>query len=151
MTSAPPAAHRPAGPAAAAPALPRLARPDGQPWQALLADDHPVNRELGVALLEALGLQVQTANDGHEAVDLAATGRYDLVLMDMQMPRLDGLAAARAIRALPALAGLPVIAMTANAFEHTREACLAAGMNDFVPKPVDIHQLAEALQRWLPG
>mgnify|MGYP001324543852 CR=1 FL=1 len=130
--------------------LARLSGPDGRPLQALLADDNPVNREVGVALLEELGLLVDTAVDGREAVERVAAGRYDLVLMDMQMPRLDGLDATREIRALPGCATLPVIAMTANAFDHNRAECLAAGMNDFVTKPVDLPALAATLRRWAP-
>ncbi len=134
-----------------APALPRLTGPGGRTLRALLADDNAVNREIGVALLEELGLQVDTACDGQEALQQVAAGGYDLVLMDMQMPRLDGLDATRAIRALPGGATLPVIAMTANAFDHNRAECLAAGMNDFVTKPVDFLALARTLARWLPS
>jgi two-component system, sensor histidine kinase and response regulator len=131
--------------------LPRLTGPDGRVWHALLADDNPVNREVGIALLQQLGLTVQTAVDGHDAVRQAAGGGIDLVLMDLQMPRLDGLAATRAIRALPVGHNVPVIAMTASAFAQDRTTCLDAGMNDFVAKPVDIRALASTLARWLPG
>jgi len=133
------------------PALPQLRGPGGRGLRVLLADDNAINREVGVALLEELGLQVDTAVDGRDAVDQVAATAYDLVLMDMQMPRLDGLAATREIRASPTGASLPVVAMTANAFDHNRDACLAAGMNDFVSKPVDIWQLATTLARWLPS
>jgi len=133
------------------PALPQLRGPGGRALRVLLADDNVINREVGVALLEELGLQVDTAVDGRDAVDQVAATAYDLVLMDMQMPRLDGLAATREIRASPTGASLPVVAMTANAFDHNRDACLAAGMNDFVSKPVDIWQLATTLARWLPS
>ncbi len=137
--------------------LPRLHGPGGRRWLALLVDDNAVNREVGTAMLEELGLQVHTANDGREAVEKTAAGApgastaYDVVLMDLQMPRLDGLAATREIRALPQVGQVPVIAMTANAFEHSRAACMAAGMNDFLAKPIDVWQLADALRRWLPG
>jgi len=116
----------------------------------LLAEDHPVNREVAVAQLEAVGLIVEIAEDGLVAVDKIRRGAFDLVLMDMQMPRLDGVAATRAIRALPGRATLPVIAMTANAFEQDREDCVSAGMNDFVIKPTDTDLLYAALLRWLP-
>lgn len=131
--------------------VPQLQRPDGQPWLALLADDNPINREVGSALLQALGLQVHTARDGHEVLDMAAAARYDLVLMDLQMPRLDGLAATRHLRTLPGLSTLPVIAVTANSSDQSRLDCIAAGMNDFVTKPIDLLSLAGALQRCLPG
>jgi two-component system sensor histidine kinase/response regulator len=132
-------------------APPRLAGPDGRLFRALLADDNAVNRELGIALLQQLGLLVATAVDGHDAVQQVAAGNFDLVLMDLQMPRLDGLAATRDIRALPQGRDLPVIAMTASVCEQDRATCLAAGMNDFVAKPVDIRALAGTLARWLPG
>jgi CheY-like chemotaxis protein/HPt (histidine-containing phosphotransfer) domain-containing protein len=121
----------------------------------LIADDHPVSREVTAEMLGSAAMQVELAVDGQEAVDLVARcqpGRgYDLVLMDMQMPRLDGLGATRAIRRLPQGADLPIIAMTANAFSADRAACLAAGMNDFISKPVDLQALYSALLRWLPA
>lgn len=132
-------------------ALPCLQGPGGRPWLALLADDNAINREVGAAMLEGLGLQVHTARDGQEALGKVAALAYDVVLMDMQMPLLDGLAATRAIRRLAHGGRLPVIAMTANAFDQNRADCLAAGMNAFVSKPVDIRQLAEALRHCLPG
>lgn len=130
--------------------LPTLLAPSGRQFIALLADDNPVNREIGIAMLEQLGLQVHVADDGREAVEKAAATPYDVVLMDLQMPRLDGLGATLEIRALPQCRQVPVIAITANAFEHCREACLAAGMNDFLSKPVNVWQMADALARWLP-
>ena len=115
----------------------------------LLAEDNPINQEVALALLHGVGLVVETATDGRAAVELALTRAYDLVLMDVQMPELDGLDATRHIRAR-AGGGLPVIAMTANAFGEDRAACLAAGMNDHVPKPVDPPVLYGTLLRWLP-
>ncbi|WP_425260800.1 PAS domain-containing protein [Rubrivivax sp. RP6-9] len=114
----------------------------------LLAEDNPVNQEVALELLRVAGLQVDVASDGHEAVAMVLRGDYDAVLMDVQMPALDGLAATRALRQR-GHAG-PVIAMTANAFGEDRAACLAAGMDDHVPKPVDPEQLYATLQRWLP-
>lgn len=105
----------------------------------LLAEDNPVNREVGVALLQAAGLTALTAEDGEAAVQAVAQQAVDLVLMDMQMPKLDGLEATRAIRA--GMNALPIVAMTANAFLTDRVACLEAGMDDHVAKPVDPLQL----------
>jgi two-component system sensor histidine kinase/response regulator len=117
----------------------------------LLAEDNPVNQEVAVQLLQAAGVAVDVASDGQQALDMARAQPYDLVLMDMQMPRMDGLQATRAIRALPALARLPIVAMTANAFPEDRQACLDAGMNDHLAKPVDPRVLHAALARWLPA
>jgi CheY-like chemotaxis protein len=93
---------------------------------------------------------VDVVGDGEAALRQLRQQRYDLVLMDMQMPVLDGLQATLALRAQPALAALPVIAVTANAFEEDRAECLAAGMNDFIPKPVDAEALYATLLKWLP-
>ncbi|MCK6422249.1 MAG: response regulator [Aquabacterium sp.] len=115
----------------------------------LLAEDHPVNREVAVVMLEAAGLNVDTAADGAEALELASQRQYDLVLLDMQMPVLDGLQAARAIRALPGRQDWPLLAMTANAYAEDRKACLDAGMNDHIGKPVEPARLYAALRHWL--
>jgi two-component system sensor histidine kinase/response regulator len=115
----------------------------------LLAEDHPVNCEIAKALLEAAGLRIHIAIDGRQAVQMAATTDYDAVLMDVQMPRLDGLDATRAIRQLPGRANTPIVAMTANAYEDDRALCLDAGMNDFLPKPVEPSHLYSVLLRWL--
>jgi two-component system, sensor histidine kinase and response regulator len=92
---------------------------------------------------------VDVAVDGCEAVALAQAGRYDLVLMDMQMPHMDGAQATRAIRLLPGWRDVPILAMTANAFDDTRQLCDAAGMNDVVTKPVQLAVLHEKLLTWL--
>ena len=117
----------------------------------LLAEDEALNREIATSLLEDLELAVDTAEDGAEAVRLAGERDYDLILMDMQMPGLDGLAATRAIRARPGGERIPILAMTANAFAEDRARCLAAGMDDFIAKPVDPDMLFATLRRWLAG
>lgn len=115
----------------------------------LLAEDEPINREIAAMMLSDVLLAVDYAEDGERAVELAGRNEYKLILMDMQMPRLDGLDAARRIRGLPAAAGVPIIAMTANAFDEDRQACLAVGMDDFLSKPVDPEKLYRTLLKWL--
>jgi CheY-like chemotaxis protein/HPt (histidine-containing phosphotransfer) domain-containing protein len=114
----------------------------------LLVEDNPVNREVADELLRAGGLRVDAAEQGAQAVELALERQYDLILMDVQMPVLDGLEATRAIR--DGGSHVPIVAMTANAFNEDRAACLAAGMNDHLAKPVDPATLYATLQRWLP-
>jgi two-component system sensor histidine kinase/response regulator len=115
----------------------------------LLAEDNPVNEEVATALLRDLGLVVEVARDGAQAVACAQAADYDLILMDVQMPVLDGRAATRAIRALVRNARTPILAMTANAFPEDRRACLEAGMDDHLVKPVNAAVLHAALARWL--
>jgi signal transduction histidine kinase/CheY-like chemotaxis protein/HPt (histidine-containing phosphotransfer) domain-containing protein len=121
-------------------------------WRVLVAEDMVVNQMVARGLLEARGHHVDVAADGAEAIAKAEAASYDLILMDMQMPRMDGLEATRLIRAAGGqLADIPIIAMTANAFGSDQNACLAAGMNDFVAKPVDAESLYEVLDRVMSG
>jgi two-component system, sensor histidine kinase and response regulator len=116
----------------------------------LLAEDNPVNHEIAEAQLRWVGLDVRFACQGDEAVTMALTGAFDLVLMDMHMPVMDGIAATRAIRAA-GVDRLPIIAMTASAYAEDRAACLAAGMNDHLAKPAEFEALYALLVRWLPN
>jgi signal transduction histidine kinase/CheY-like chemotaxis protein len=115
----------------------------------LLAEDEPINQEVSRGLLEDVGLVVDLAEDGVQALELAKQNRYVLILMDMQMPHLNGVDATRAIRALPGYANTPILAMTANAFDEDRQVCIEAGMNDHIAKPVDPERLFETLLKWL--
>jgi len=114
----------------------------------LLAEDEPISQEVSRGLLEEVGLQVELAEDGAAAVDMAKRGDYALIVMDMQMPVLNGIEATEAIRAM-GCRQVPILAMTANAFEEDRQRCLQAGMNDFVAKPVDPEVLFVTLLKWL--
>jgi PAS domain S-box-containing protein len=126
-----------------------LGRSQALGGRVLLVEDNELNQQVAAELLRAMGCQVDIAGNGREALDKLAGRRYDLVFMDMQMPVLDGLAATRELRLRPELAELPVVAMTANAMREDREACKAAGMNDFISKPFEPQTLHTVLQRWL--
>jgi PAS domain S-box-containing protein len=117
----------------------------------LLAEDNETNQFVALELLGRLGVELEVAANGREAVEKARNKPYAAVLMDVQMPEMDGLEATRRIRQDPALRELPIIAMTANAMKGDVEACLAAGMNDFVSKPIERAALVQALRRWLPA
>ncbi|UCV27501.1 PAS domain-containing hybrid sensor histidine kinase/response regulator [Ferribacterium limneticum] len=115
----------------------------------LLAEDEPVNQEVTRALLEIVGLEVDVAEDGQAAVDMASLKAYDLILMDMQMPRLNGLDATRRIRALPGYVDIPILGLTANALPQDRQACLLAGMNTHIAKPLKSQALYGLVLTWL--
>jgi CheY-like chemotaxis protein len=113
----------------------------------LIVEDEPINREIAGELLSDVGVSSDCAVDGRQAVELVRNNRYDLILMDMQMPEMDGLEATRQIRQLPGCATLPIVAMTANAFSEDRERCRVAGMTDFMSKPIDPDVLFATLLR----
>jgi CheY-like chemotaxis protein len=117
----------------------------------LVAEDNAINQQIVEHLLQRLGITVEFANNGREAVDavLSDFTRFDAVIMDVQMPVMDGLEATRLIRARVYATQLPIIAMTAHAMEEERRLCLDAGMNDHVTKPVDPKTLTATLGRWI--
>jgi len=158
LTRAPDAAGE--GPAPAPPAPDAGVGPTANPGpheasrapRVLVVDDHPVNREVARIMVQAFGCEVVEAGDGYEAVDAAAAQELDLVLMDVRMPRMDGLEATRRIRALPDARGaVPVVAMTADAMPEDVVRCLAAGMNAHLPKPVSQASLFAIVSRALAG
>jgi two-component system sensor histidine kinase/response regulator len=125
----------------------KVARPGAR---VLLAEDSAVNQQVAGELLALAGVVVDVAGHGRSAVEAASRNAYDLILMDVQMPILDGLEATRRIRRIPGREQTPIVAMTANAFEDDRKACIDAGMNDHLAKPVDPERLFAALERWIP-
>jgi CheY-like chemotaxis protein len=135
------AAQQPTSPAGAPAPLP--------PRAVLVVDDHEMNRRVAQRLLETLGMRVAVASDGDSALALAAAHTFDLVLLDLQMPGMDGYEVARTLRARPDAGGLRIIACSADAQQQTRAAAAAAGVDDFLAKPYRLHDLRDMLQRWL--
>ena len=141
-------------PAADLPAPPAPARNHWPTLRVLLAEDHLINQKVAAGYLHSMGLSMDAVANGLDAVEAISRTAYDLVLMDMQMPEMDGLDATRMIRAAHSRtshAKIPIIAMTANAMHGDRERCLDAGMDDYLPKPITPASLAVMLERWLPA
>ena len=128
---------------------PAAAEGDAGAIRILLAEDNAINALLTRTLLEAEGHTVDTVEDGVLAVEAMKSSKYDLIFMDMRMPNMDGLEATRKIRAMDNVSkGLPIIALTANAFDDDRNACFDSGMNDFMTKPVSAEELSEMVRTW---
>jgi CheY-like chemotaxis protein len=133
-------------------AEPTIPENDKQKIRILVAEDNPVNQKVAQAMLRKMGLRADVVADGQEAVNALQTVPYDLVLMDCQMPEMDGFEATLCVRQEGSKAlnpSIPIIAMTASTMQGDREKCIQAGMNDFIAKPVQIRELAEILARWL--
>lgn len=141
------------GKSAAGPEVPHRAPSTSLPalegTQVLLVEDNPINQQVAQGMLERLGMVVTVAGDGIQAVDQLGRRSFDLVLMDLQMPTMDGLQATRLLRRLPLGAHVPVVAMTASALAQDRDACIDAGMNDHLPKPIDPAELQAMVLRWV--
>jgi CheY-like chemotaxis protein len=143
-------------PAPAAPVVPAKSGIDSgmaarHPLRILLAEDNVVNQKLALRILQQMGYRADLASNGSEAVDSVRRQTYDVVLMDVQMPEMDGLEASRRICASAAASARPrIVAMTANAMQGDREMCLEAGMDDYITKPIRVERLVEALDRVPP-
>jgi signal transduction histidine kinase/CheY-like chemotaxis protein len=129
-----------------------LADEDKQRPRILMAEDNPVNQKVALIRLNKMGLSTDVVENGRQAVEAVEKNKYDLVLMDIQMPVMDGYSATRAIRQLLSNGQhLPIVAITANAMKGDREKCLEAGMDDYLSKPIDPEKLKTVLDTWLPG
>ncbi len=117
----------------------------------LLVEDNMINQQVATELMESAGLKVDAASNGKEAIEMLEKGEYECVLMDIQMPVMDGFEATKIIRGIDKYKNLPVIAMTAHAMAGDRERCMEAGMNDHTPKPIDPEKFFKTLRRWLAG
>src|SRR5262249_3798896 len=128
----------------------RFARSLGErlPLRLLVADDNAVNRKVALLLLKRLGYGADTAANGIEVVQALETHRYDIIFLDVRMPKMDGYEAARRICAQPIAVRPRLVAMTGNAMQGDRERCLEAGMDDYISKPVRVEELTAALERW---
>jgi two-component system sensor histidine kinase/response regulator len=115
----------------------------------LICEDEPINQEIMREILGNLGYAIDSASDGAIAIGMAMNTRYSLILMDIQMPHVDGIEATRSIRLIPGYERIPIVALTANAQESDRNACLAAGMTDFMTKPIYPDALEAQLENWL--
>ena len=117
----------------------------------LIVEDNPINQRVAVILANKLGFVADVAGDGSEALNMVRDQDYTLILMDCQMPVMDGFEATKAIRALDQpVSKIPIIAVTANVMEGQRDKCLAAGMNDYLPKPINKDVLRKAVDKWIP-
>jgi signal transduction histidine kinase/CheY-like chemotaxis protein len=121
------------------------------PRRLLLVDDNDLNLEIAETFLRLDGYEVEVAHDGLEAVAKARSQAYGAILLDLQMPRMHGLEAARILRTLPEHSATPIIAMTASVYDEDRRVCLEAGMNDLIPKPIEPRELSRVMRRWVPS
>lgn len=130
-----------------------LESPIARPELILVAEDHPINQEVALLLLRGLGFEAHVAENGQQAVEIVKRTSYSLIFMDCQMPEMDGFEATRSIRNLEKQSSknVPIVAMTADAVEGSREQCLTAGMDDYISKPIDPDVLKVILERWLPA
>lgn len=118
--------------------------------RALVVEDYFVNQEVTQDILELMGVDVEVAENGREALELYQNQKYDLIFMDIQMPEMDGYQTTREIRRTEKGDHVPIIALTANALSGDREKCLEAGMDDYISKPIEVEKIEEILKKYLP-